>query len=190
VPACNVTYVSLPIGKTLIFYVFWPQSGSMAKRENSTLSRQSFGEAYEQGSTRTVNFLMSKGFPEDEAREAAQAAWVRGWERRYQIRKPEKVLPWVNTIALNLGRTQLRKQLSMQPFEDQATKAPDLTVAADLEKMLGECRKKDRLLLTRRYLLGWGIDDLARHLDCTNRSIRVRLHRARKALRQRFQPAA
>ncbi len=150
------------------------------------LTRESFGAAYSNGCTRTVNFLMSKGFPEEEARETAQAAWARGWERRHQIRKPEKTLPWVNAIALNLGRNRIRQQARSQTFEDQPTRTPDLAASADVEKMLGQCREKDRTLLKRRYIFGWGIDDLAVESDCTRRAIRVRLHRARKSLRERF----
>jgi DNA-directed RNA polymerase specialized sigma24 family protein len=150
------------------------------------LTAESFARAYERGSVQTVNFLISKGFPEDEARDAAQAAWVRGWERRHQIREPERVLRWINTIALNLGRTQMRKLNAMQEFEDYATSMPDPTAAIDVAKLLRESRSKDRTLLIRRHLLEWGIDDLARELECSNRAVRVRLHRACKCLRERF----
>lgn len=153
------------------------------------VSREFFAEAYERGSVQTVNFLISKGFPEDEARDAAQAAWVRGWERRHQIREPERVLRWINTIALNMGRTQMRKLNAIQEFEDRATSMPDPTAAVDTAKLLRESRSKDRVLLIRRYLLEWGIDDLARELECSNRAVRVRLHRACKCLRERFAKA-
>ncbi len=154
----------------------------MAERQTPKITREAFAAAYEQGSTRTVNFLMSKGFPEDEAREAAQAAWVRGWERRHQIRKPDKAVPWVNAIALNLGRNRIRRQARLQMFEEEPTMTPDPTVAVDVEKLLGGCRERDRSLLTKRYLFGWGIEDLAQESECTRRAIRVRLHRARKKL--------
>ncbi len=157
----------------------------MIEKRTEQLTEDTFGHAYEEGKTRTVHFLMSKGFPEDDAREAAQAAWARGWERRHQLRKPEKTLSWVNAIALNLGRNHMRKQSRMQEFEDEPTVTHDPTAAADAEKLLGQCPKKDRILLTRRYLLGWGIGDLAEESDCTRRAIRVRLHRARKGLRER-----
>jgi len=156
------------------------------ERQNEQPTRELFGRAYEEGSTRTVYFLMSKGFPEDEAQEAAQAAWARGWERRRQLRNPSRALSWVNAIALNLGRNRMRKQARMQEFEDEPTVTPDPTASADVDRLLGECREKDRVLLARRYLLGWGIGDLAEDSDCTRRAIRVRLHRARKGLRERF----
>jgi DNA-directed RNA polymerase specialized sigma24 family protein len=129
---------------------------------------------------------MSKGFPEDEAQEAAQAAWARGWERRHQLRKQSKTLSWINAIALNLGRNNFRKQARMQEFEDEPTVTPDPAARADAEKLLEQAREKDRALLARRYLLGWEIKDLAADSECTRRAIRVRLHRARKNLRERF----
>jgi DNA-directed RNA polymerase specialized sigma24 family protein len=57
----------------------------------------------------TVRFLESRGSARDSAEEIAQAAWVRGWERIEQLRDVAMVFTWVNTIALNIFRSDCRR---------------------------------------------------------------------------------
>jgi DNA-directed RNA polymerase specialized sigma24 family protein len=49
------------------------------------------------------------GFCND-AEEVAQAAWAKGWERLSQLRNESFVVIWVNTIALNVYRSGLRRK--------------------------------------------------------------------------------
>ena len=60
------------------------------------LTATQFGTAYTEGFDHTTHFLAAKGLPETEAREIAQAAWTRGFERRHQLRDSAMVLTWVN----------------------------------------------------------------------------------------------
>ena len=77
------------------------------------MTRDEYGNAYQEGFPLTVHFLVSRGVVGDDAGEAAQAAWARGWERIKQLRSASMVVAWVNSIALNLHRSDLRRP----PFE-------------------------------------------------------------------------
>jgi DNA-directed RNA polymerase specialized sigma24 family protein len=46
---------------------------------------------------------------------AAQAAWTRSWEKRDQLRQPNLVLTWTNSIALNIYRCMLRRESPSEP---------------------------------------------------------------------------
>ncbi|HLN26757.1 MAG TPA: sigma factor, partial [Gemmataceae bacterium] len=61
-----------------------------------------YAEAFENGYGATRRFLLSRGALVEDAEEIAQAAWVRGWEFRGQLRDPSRVSYWVNSIARNL----------------------------------------------------------------------------------------
>lgn len=74
------------------------------------MTRSAFGQAYQAGFERTIRFLISRGAGRDGAQEAAQAAWVRGWERLHQLRNDDMLLTWVNTIALNIYRRVLQTE--------------------------------------------------------------------------------
>jgi RNA polymerase sigma factor (sigma-70 family) len=151
------------------------------------MTKEFYEEAYRTGHGKTVNFLISKGFPEQLAEETAQAAWARGWERKSQLRDSRKTVPWVNSIALNIGRTHIRRASMFLELPELVTQAPnDVLASVDVERKLRQCPAKERTLLEKRYLREWDIGELAREAHCTRRAIRVRLHRARKLLRRIF----
>ena len=69
-----------------------------------------YAEAFKAGYPATRRFLLSRGAALEEAEEIAQAAWVRGWEFRDQLRDPGLVGFWVNSIARNLFRAKFRSK--------------------------------------------------------------------------------
>ena len=77
---------------------------------DTILSEQSFAAAYQKGFPQTVRFLSSRGVPREAALDTAQSAWTKAWERREQLRNPSFVFTWVNSIALNVYRTLLRRE--------------------------------------------------------------------------------
>ena len=86
-------------------------SGLAAQRSPASIvmTREQYANAYDSGYATTKRFLVSRGINVETAEEAAQAAWARGWEHRDKLRNPDKVLSWVNTIALNLFRNWFRR---------------------------------------------------------------------------------
>jgi RNA polymerase sigma factor (sigma-70 family) len=152
----------------------------------STITRREYGLAYENGRRQTINFLLSMGVREDEAREKAQAAWAKGWERRFQLKDKQKALSWINTIALNLYRSSIRKDSLHVPIDELAAPPQASNTAIDLERMLNRCRKREHEVVALRYLQGYNIKDLADRYGCTETAVRVRLLRARRSLKARF----
>jgi RNA polymerase sigma factor (sigma-70 family) len=150
------------------------------------ISRKEYGSAYENSRRQTVNFLLSKGLREDEASEKAQAAWAKGWERRFQLKDKEKTLSWVNTIAYNLYRSSIRKESLHGPIREVAVSPEVNLTALDLEKMLKQCRENEHEILKLRYLKGYDIKELAGRYGCSETAVRVRLLRARRSLRAKF----
>ena len=150
------------------------------------ISRKEYGKAYETGRNQTVSFLISRGLNEDEAREKAQAAWAKGWERRYQMKDKKKALAWVNTIALNLYRSSYIRESRYERMREFPVQPHISTAAFDLRNKIEECRKKDNEILKLRYFMGFGIKDLAHRYGCTETAVRVKLLRARRNLKGKF----
>ncbi len=151
------------------------------------MTRQEYGRAYESGCGRTVRFLLSRGLPAGEAAEAAQAAWVRGWERRQQVRDSGNTLSWVNAIALNMYRTDQRHARKQAEFQDRAVPPASRLAAVDVERILSDCSPAERELLSKHYLEGWEIRELAQQDGCADSTVRVRLLRARRSARERLE---
>jgi DNA-directed RNA polymerase specialized sigma24 family protein len=149
---------------------------------------RSFGEAYQSGYGATRRFLLAGGAPMDDAEEIAQAAWVRGWEYRDQLRDPSMVGFWVNSIARNLFRARFRGPVAM-PLEGLNPSYTMDMEALELVRLLDRCPRRDRHLLERN-LAGYSAEEIAREAGITSTGIRVRLLRIRNALREQMAQAA
>ncbi len=152
------------------------------------MNEERYGQAYQKGFNMTVRFLLSRGVRRDVADEAAQAAWVRGWERREQLRNESMVVTWVNTIALNVYRGLIRREF----FHPELTKLPEKTAsidvaAIDVAHILEFCRPRDRRLLEQQYVNGMTTEELAREQGVTKTAIRIRLLRARRHARSQIE---
>src|SRR5262245_6348302 len=74
------------------------------------MTRLEYSDAYANGGFKnTIAFLRRRGLKYSAAEELAQAAWVKGWERLGQLRNANFVRLWVNTIALNRYRSDVRR---------------------------------------------------------------------------------
>jgi RNA polymerase sigma factor (sigma-70 family) len=146
---------------------------------------EAYGEAYQRGFDRTIRLLLSRGARNESAQEAAQAAWVKGWERINQLRNESVVTTWVNTIALNCYRSVMRSENHQVPLTELATKAEVNLDAIDLERFLAWCRPSDRRLF-EDYLQGYPIEEIARTQGISYTAVRIRLLRARRSVQSRI----
>ena len=152
------------------------------------MTSDTFSRAYQEGYEGTVRFLISRGASLEGAREAAQAGWVRGWERLSQLRDDRMVTTWVNSIALNAYRGILRGEIRLRAFQEPPRNGVfefDNT-AIDLERILKICRPGERRLLEQQ-MEGATTREMARRQGLTESAIRIRLLRARRAARLRLE---
>jgi RNA polymerase sigma factor (sigma-70 family) len=150
------------------------------------ITRKEYGLAYQTGQRQTINFLRSMGVREEEAKEKAQAAWVKGWERRFQLKDKQRAISWINTIALNLYRSSIRRDSLHVAIREFPVPPKENISGIDLEKMLDRCRESEQEILRLRYMMGHDVRDLADRYHCTEIAVRVRLSRARRSLKAKF----
>jgi RNA polymerase sigma factor (sigma-70 family) len=150
------------------------------------MTREEYGSAYQKGFNLTVRFLVSRGLPFDSAQETAQAAWAKGWERLAQLRDPSMVLTWMNSIALNIHRSYIRREPLLQTLPEIAT-APKVNLAAiDVRRILVACKQNDRIVLHRHYIEGFKVHEIAQQQGWTETAVRIRLLRARRSVGKRL----
>ena len=157
--------------------------------KEGTMTREEYGLAYQRGYDLTIRLLLSRGAPRNRAREVAQAAWTRGWERLSQLRNDSLVGTWVNTIALNVYRSVLRSEPAYQTLPELSTKAGVNLAAIDVARILKICRPRDRVLLIEQ-MRGVTAEEIARKQGVSETAIRIRLLRARRAARKRVERRA
>ena len=143
-----------------------------------------FGIAYTDHFDHTVRFLASKGLLESEAREMAQAAWTRGWERRHQLRDPKMILTWINSIAFNLFRNEFRRSARHSELPDLPDKRSFQSISRmDLKSVLSRCDDLDRSLLWMQYGEGRTSAEIAGRMGMNAGTVRIRIMRAKGRLR-------
>jgi RNA polymerase sigma factor (sigma-70 family) len=150
------------------------------------MTREEYGTAYQKGYKLTVRFLVSRGLSYDSAQETAQAAWTKGWERLGQLRDSNMVLTWMNSIALNIHRSFIRREPLLQILPELST-PPKINLAAiDVKRILKCCKTKDRLVLQRHYIEGYKVQEIANAQGWTETAVRIRLLRARRTVGKRL----
>jgi RNA polymerase sigma factor (sigma-70 family) len=144
-----------------------------------------YAQAYETGFQKTVRFLLSRGVEALTAEESAQAAWARGWEKRYHLKDAKLVGQWVNTIALNIFRGRYRKESREEalPVLEFAIGPENRMARVDLAKSAEQCSKRDWQLLTAHYVDGYTSEEIAEQMDLNPVTVRVRISRAKSKLR-------
>src|SRR6478736_2189333 len=100
-----------------------------------------YAEAFQNGFGATRRFLLSRGAALEEAEEIAQAAWVRGWEFREQLRDPGLVGFWVNSIARNLFRAKFRSKTAV-PIENVDCPYTMNMEEIELRRLLDRCPQR------------------------------------------------
>jgi RNA polymerase sigma factor (sigma-70 family) len=143
-----------------------------------------FGTAYTDGFDHTIRFLASKGLRDTEAREIAQAAWTRGWERRHQLRDPKMILTWINSIAFNLFRNEFRRSARHSELPELPDKRPFRSISQiDVKSMLSRCDDIDRSLLWMQYGEGRTSAEIGNRMGMNPGTVRIRIMRAKGRLR-------
>lgn len=130
---------------------------------------------------------------QDIAEEAVAGAWPIAWRQLRTLREPERLRPWLTSVAANEARQLLRRrnrrtvvELSVAPAagwahgHDPATRAADL----DLAHALARLDPDDRALLALRYVAGFDSFEIARATGRSPSGTRARLARLLERLRK------
>jgi RNA polymerase sigma-70 factor (ECF subfamily) len=126
----------------------------------------------------------------DVADEAVQAAWPIVWHKLGSLRDPDRLRPWLVSIAANEARQLIRRRRRRTVVElsmtgsmglgvDPAAQVGDL----DLANALARLDPEDRALLALRYIAGFDSTELARAIGRSPSGTRARLARLLDRLR-------
>jgi len=166
-----------------------------------------FEQLVQQESPRLFRMIMRIVQDEDEARSVMQETYLQAYKRLATFRRESKFSTWLYAIGLNLARGSLRKLKRFDTLEEDAIDRlqpnfsngmfSDSLETWNPQKMAELSERKhlvhqaiDRLpadyrtVLTLRDIEELSTSEVAQVLDISEGAVRVRLHRARQALRK------
>lgn len=133
------------------------------------------------------------GCPET-ADEAAQEAIVRAWRHRDSCRKPDQPFGWLRRIAHREAiRAACRRPNEVLVGEPRSTQTAGFADEDSLEnrllfrRILGTLSQADQELAWLRYYEDLTCARLAERLGLNEATVKVRLHRLRRRIRQRME---
>jgi RNA polymerase sigma factor (sigma-70 family) len=126
----------------------------------------------------------------DVADEAVQAAWPIAWRKLPSLRDPERLRPWLVSIAANEARLLIRRRrrrtvVELAVADASATRVDPAGRVADIDltNALARLDPDDRALLAMRYVAGFDSTELARATGRSPSGTRARLARLLARLR-------
>jgi RNA polymerase sigma-70 factor (ECF subfamily) len=136
------------------------------------------------------------GGRQDLADDAVQAAWATAWRKLGSLRDPDRLKPWLVSIAANEARQlcRHRRRLAVVELEvgaaDPAGGDPaDRAGALDLEGVLEHLSPDERTLLALRYEAGLDSSEIGALAGRPAATIRWRLARLISRLRKELTDA-
>ena len=147
---------------------------------------------------RFLDFLTARVGKREDAEEILQEAFVRGLQKAGEIRNEESAVAWFYRLLRNAVIDHYRRSaMSRKALEAQARQSPEADPGfdADLERTVCECvndlvplLKPEYSDLIRRVDLGGAnVTTVADDIGISPGNARVRLHRARRALRNELE---
>jgi len=152
-----------------------------------------------QSKRRFLGFLEKRLDNRADAEDLLQSAYEKAFTRASAVQDEEKVVSWFYRVLRNLLIDQYRKRAAVNRLEERLAGERDAEPAIDEElfrevcrcvKDLAEALKPEyREVLLRVDLQDQPLQQVARDLGVTVNNASVRVHRARRALREALQAA-
>ena len=126
------------------------------------------------------------------AEDATQMAWSVAWRKLGTLREPERLRPWLISVAVNQAKDLLRSRRRRSELEvatDASRVSGGIDPATGIERLdalaaMDRLEPDDRALIAMRYVLGFDAPELADALGMSPAGIRQRLKRLMDRLRQ------
>ncbi|MBT8400183.1 MAG: sigma-70 family RNA polymerase sigma factor [Rhodothermia bacterium] len=180
---------------------------------NALLSgdKAAFEQLVRQESPRLFRVIVRIVGDDDEARSVMQETFLQAYQRLDTFRGESKLTTWLYAIGINLSRAALRKARRYNTLEEQdidrlqpsfnrgmfADESRDWSPLdrvqkSELQRVVREAidRLPDdyRIVVTLRDIRELSTTEVAQMLDISEGAVRVRLHRARRALKKLIDP--
>ena len=166
-------------------------------RPSPISSPNTFSELYECARLPVFRYIYGlTGGPQDDVEDLVAETFIHAWKARHKFEGDmDAATGWLIRIAKRLVIDDYRRRVVRTthsiPADPASETLPEQSaIAAEqrsiLLSMLADMPDDQREILTLRYMLGWRIGEIARHLGVTEDNISVIIHRMLAKLREQW----
>ena len=139
-------------------------------------------------------FFMAQSASRSDADDLLQETWLRIHRVRHTYRPGEPVLPWFYAIARRVRIDHYRRTSRTTARERRLEEVPEVTAALpseeaqadDLETLLAPLSESEREVILMMKVAEMSLQEVARATSCSVGSVKQKVHRAYKKLRDRM----
>lgn len=125
------------------------------------------------------------------AQDAVQSAWSIAWRKPGSLRDPERLRPWLVSVAANEARQLVRSlrrrtvaEIRVRPLDDPESDPSAGADRIDLVNAIHHLKPEDRTLLALRYVAGLDSAEIGTLLGKSASGVRGQLSRLLERLRK------
>jgi RNA polymerase sigma-70 factor, ECF subfamily len=139
-------------------------------------------------------FFMAQSASRSDADDLLQETWLRIHRVRHTYRPGEPVLPWFYAIARRVRIDHYRRASRTTARERPLDELSDVTATLpreeahthDLEMLLAPLSESQREVILMMKVAGMSLEEVARATSCSVGSVKQKVHRAYRKLRDRI----
>ena len=155
-------------------------------RQASLGDRGAFGELFQRNERRALAVAIGLVGNRSDAEEAVQEAFVRALERLGTIREPSRFSAWFTGILYRVCLELRRARRRPKPGRMEVSTVLQSDAAARVVEVALGLEEDFRDILVLVYLEGLSLEEAALALGISEANAKVRVHRARRMLRERL----
>jgi RNA polymerase sigma-70 factor (ECF subfamily) len=177
----------------------WRFMNLFRQRNSLIASPASFRALYELNRLPVFRYIYAlTGGSQADAEDLTAETFLRAWKARHQFHgEMDSAIGWLIRIAKSLVIDNYRRTVRATrnlPLGLDATSTPEQTAIHEeqqklLLRLVADLPDEQREIIVLRYLLGWRVNDIARHLGDSENKISVSLHRTLSKLREKWTEA-
>jgi RNA polymerase sigma-70 factor (ECF subfamily) len=165
-------------------------------RNSPIASAASFRALYELNRLPVFRYIYAlTGGSQDDAEDLTAETFLRAWKARHQFSgEMDLAIGWLIRIAKRLVIDKYRRTVRAThnpPTGLQLEPTPEQVTIHDeqqrfLISLVEGLPDEQREIIVLRYLLGWRVNDIARHMGASENKISVSVHRTLSRLREKW----
>ena len=166
------------------------------QRNSSIASPTNFRALYERNRLPVFRYVyaLTAGSQAD-AEDLTAETFLRAWKARHQFQgESDAAIGWLIGIAKRLVIDDYRRTARASrdlPLDLNTESTPEQTAIQDEQekiifRLVADLPDEPREIIILRYLLGWRVNDIARHIGASENKVSVSLHRTLSKLREKW----